>query len=87
MSDSLSINESDLYEYAIRFCLSFDNIVTVIPGILTPQQASDNALISNLGALSNREILAIREVYDKFSNDISLLINTGVKDLNLGNNK
>lgn len=87
LSDSLSINESDLYEYAIRFCLSFDNIVTVIPGILTPQQASDNALISNLGALSNREILAIREVYDKFSNDISLLINTGVKDLNLGNNK
>ena len=84
---SLSINSSDLYEYAIRFCLSFDNIVTVIPGILTPQQAVNNALISNLGPLSKSEILLIREVYDKYSNDISLLINTDVKDLNLGNNK
>jgi aryl-alcohol dehydrogenase-like predicted oxidoreductase len=87
LSESLSIDPSNFYEYAIRFCLSFKNIVTVIPGILTPQQATDNALISNFGGLNNTEILLIREVYDRFSNDISLLIHSDIKNSTLGNNK
>ena len=87
LSNSLSIDPSNFYEYAIRFCLSFDNIVTVIPGILSPKQAVDNAEISNMGPLDEHEILLIREVYDRFADDISLLINNDIKDLNLGNNK
>jgi len=87
LTNILSINPSNFFEYAIRFCLSFDNIVTVIPGILSPKQAVDNAEISNMGPLDKHEIFLIREVYDRFADDISLLINNDMKDLNLGNNR
>lgn len=87
LTNILSINPSNFFEYAIRFCLSFDNIVTVIPGILSPKQAVDNAEISNMGPLDKHEILLIREVYDRFADDISLLINNDMKDLYLGNNR
>ena len=83
----LSIELSLLHEYAIRFCLSFSNIVTVIPGILSAQEALTNATISDLGALNQKEINLIRQVYDKYSNDISILIMSNVKDAKLGNKK
>ena len=83
----LSIESSLLHEYAIRFCLSFSNIVTVIPGILSAQEALTNATISDLGALNQKEINLIRKVYDKYSNDISILIKSNVKDAKLGNKK
>ena len=83
----LSIESSLLHEYAIRFCLSFSNIVTVIPGILSAQEALTNAAISDLGPLNQKEINLIRQVYDKYSNDISILIKSNVKDAKLGNKK
>ena len=83
----LSIESSLLYEYAIRFCLSFSNIVTVIPGILSVQEALTNAAISDLGPLNQKEINLIRQVYDKYSNDISILIKSNVKNAKLGNKK
>ena len=84
---ALSIESSLLHEYAIRFCLSFSNIVTVIPGILSAQEARTNAAISDLGPLNQKEINLIRQVYDKYSNDISILIKSNVKDAKLGNKK
>ncbi len=84
---ALSIESSLIHEYAIRFCLSFSNVVTVIPGILSAQEARTNAAISDLGPLNQKEINSIKQVYDKYSNYISILINSNVKDVKLGNKK
>ncbi len=37
---------------ALRFCLSFPAVSTVIPGILTPTEAEENAAASGFGALA-----------------------------------
>lgn len=49
---------------ALRFCLAFDAVSTVIPGILTPEEAEQNARASDVGPLEARavgEVLAINE--------------------------
>lgn len=50
-------------QFALRFCLSFPAISTVIPGMLTEEHVSENALASELGALPAAERAAIVEVY------------------------
>ena len=50
-------------QFALRFCLSFAAISTVIPGMLTEEHVKENALASGLGALSDFERTAIVEVY------------------------
>ncbi len=50
-------------QFALRFCLSFAAISTVIPGMLTEEHVRENALASGLGALSDSERTAIVEVY------------------------
>jgi len=44
---------------ALRFCLSFDAVSTVIPGILRPEEAEQNALASDAGPL---EASAVEQV-------------------------
>ena len=53
-----------LVQAAIRFCLSFDSVVSVIPGIMTPAEASESASASGLGSYSEYELADIREIYD-----------------------
>jgi aryl-alcohol dehydrogenase-like predicted oxidoreductase len=38
-------------QVALRFCLSFPAVSTVIPGILSPEEAAENAAASDFGAL------------------------------------
>jgi aryl-alcohol dehydrogenase-like predicted oxidoreductase len=47
---------------ALRFCLSFPAISTVIPGILTPAEAGENARASDLGALPAKALDAVLEI-------------------------
>jgi aryl-alcohol dehydrogenase-like predicted oxidoreductase len=47
---------------ALRFCLSFPAISTVIPGILTPEEANENARASNLGPLAHAAVDAVLEI-------------------------
>jgi aryl-alcohol dehydrogenase-like predicted oxidoreductase len=47
---------------ALRFCLSFRQIATVIPGILTPAEADQNACASDLGALPAKALDAVLEI-------------------------
>jgi aryl-alcohol dehydrogenase-like predicted oxidoreductase len=44
---------------ALRFCLSFPQVSTVIPGMLTPAEAQENAEASTLGALSPGAVDAV----------------------------
>jgi aryl-alcohol dehydrogenase-like predicted oxidoreductase len=47
---------------ALRFCLAFPAISTVIPGILTPAEADANAAASDLGPLPERAVRAVLEI-------------------------
>jgi aryl-alcohol dehydrogenase-like predicted oxidoreductase len=48
---------------AMRFCLSFDAVATVIPGMLTPDEVRANAAAAAQGPLSSAELRRIEEVY------------------------
>jgi len=47
---------------ALRFCLAFPAISTVIPGILTPAEADGNAAASDLGPLPERAVQNVLEI-------------------------
>ena len=47
---------------ALRFCLSFAGVATVIPGILTPEEARENARASDLGPLSDAVLAEVRRL-------------------------
>jgi aryl-alcohol dehydrogenase-like predicted oxidoreductase len=47
---------------ALRFCLAFEGVSTVIPGILTPQEARDNAQASDFGPLGKEAVAAVLEI-------------------------
>jgi len=48
---------------ALRFCLSFSAVTTVIPGILKAKEARENAAASLLGPLSDKDRSRICEIY------------------------
>jgi len=47
---------------ALRFCLAFPAVSTVIPGILTPAEADANAAASALGPLPEAAVRAVLEI-------------------------
>jgi len=52
-----------LAQAALRFCLSWQGVASVIPGIMTPEEARENAYASDLGVLSNAEMDAVKTLY------------------------
>ncbi len=50
-------------QIALKFCLSFPAVSSVIPGILRPEEARENASTSNLPQFTLEEIARAREVY------------------------
>lgn len=50
-------------QLALRFCLSFSAVSTVIPGMLTREQVLENTKASDLGLLQSHERQKIKEVY------------------------
>lgn len=57
-----SQKQSDI-DFALRFCLSFPQISTVIPGMLTKGHVDDNILASQLGELSENTLNQIKVIY------------------------
>jgi aryl-alcohol dehydrogenase-like predicted oxidoreductase len=53
---------STAVQSALRFCLSFPAVSTVIPGILTPQEAEENAAASDLGPLPESTVARVLEL-------------------------
>lgn len=49
---------------SLRFCLSFEEVVSVIPGILTEAHASRNLAASDKGPLSQQQIAFLRNLYN-----------------------
>ncbi len=50
-------------QLAIKFCLSFPEVSAVIPGILTPEEAVENAAASEVADFTPAEIEQVRQVY------------------------
>ena len=57
-------------QIALRFCLSFQSVSSVIPGMLTREEVRENVLASELGPFTDRELQKIKEIY---SNNVFFL--------------
>jgi aryl-alcohol dehydrogenase-like predicted oxidoreductase len=54
-----------LAQFALRWILMFDSVTCAIPGAKRPSQAEDNVRAAELPALSDADMVAAREVYDR----------------------
>lgn len=52
-------------QIALRFCLSYPSVSTIIPGILTVEQAEENAHSSELGALPSSTLQKFQKTYQE----------------------
>jgi aryl-alcohol dehydrogenase-like predicted oxidoreductase len=59
--------DADEAEIALRFVLSFSEIATIIPGILTAKEAEENAKASTLGVLAPQVIKGILDYHQHHS--------------------
>ena len=50
-------------QFALRFCLSFDAVSSVIPGMLTREHVRENAAAADGPVLGGAETARIREIY------------------------
>jgi len=50
-------------QYALRFCLSFPEITSVIPGMLLEEEVLENTASSELGPLGVSELRAVKTIY------------------------
>jgi aryl-alcohol dehydrogenase-like predicted oxidoreductase len=55
-------------QFALRFCLSYPQIMSVIPGILTEREVEENIIASDLGALPESELRMVEKVYQEIQN-------------------
>lgn len=62
-SNEDSNNRQTAAQFALRFCLSFSSITSVIPGMLTVSQVVENVLASELGPLAETELNNIFNTY------------------------
>lgn len=52
-------------QIALRFCLSYQGVSTVIPGMMNREQVEDNVVASQLGPLDKIELLEITQIYQR----------------------
>jgi len=52
-------------QFAMRFCLSFPEVSTAIPGMMTEKEVLDNIRVSELGPLTTMEMENLKKVYLK----------------------
>jgi len=50
-------------QLALLFCLAFDSVTSVIPGMLTCEEVQENSMSSELKALDQDELAAIGQIY------------------------
>ncbi len=58
--------ETSLALWALRWILMFDEVSTVIPGASRPAQVLENSHASQLPAISNLQMKAVKDVYEKY---------------------
>ncbi len=63
---SLIPKGATLAQLALRWILMFDGVSTVIPGAKSARQVEDNSAASELPSLSERQMEAVRSIYDSY---------------------
>ncbi len=58
-----SAHQRTLAQFALQFCLAFDEVSTVIPGMLDRTQVAENVAASSLPPPAAAEIEKVREIY------------------------
>ena len=64
-SSAISNQQQTPAQIALRFCLSYPGLSTVIPGMLTRQQVEEDALASPLGPFTETERRTIEKIYQE----------------------
>lgn len=59
----LNVKGATPTQSALRFCLSYPSVSTIIPGMLTAKPVEQNALASRVGPFSAEELERARKVY------------------------
>jgi aryl-alcohol dehydrogenase-like predicted oxidoreductase len=59
--------DATLAQFALRWILMFDAVTCAIPGGKTPGQVEDNARAADLPPLDERQMAAVREVYERYA--------------------
>ena len=59
-----SFSQTDT-QFALRFCLSYPEVTTAIPGILSELEVKENIKSSDLGPLNDNEAQEVQKVYDE----------------------
>jgi aryl-alcohol dehydrogenase-like predicted oxidoreductase len=62
----LTPDGAKLAQFALRWILMFDGVSTVIPGAKSARQVEDNSVAAELPPLSDRQMEAVRSVYDRY---------------------
>ncbi len=70
MAAAVSLEEA-LSRTALRFCLSWPAVSTVIPGILTEAEANENAAASAAGSLPADSLSTIKAIYRRLDHSVS----------------
>ena len=52
-------------QFALRFCLSYPQVVSAIPGILNEKEVKENIIASNLGPLEADQIRELQKAYQE----------------------
>lgn len=63
LNDFKDMSVQDSTQLALRFCLSYSPISTVIPGILNRQHIKENTQASQFGVLSEQALAKIEKIY------------------------
>ena len=64
-SSALNVDEEQTHaQIALRFCLSYQGVSTVIPGMLTQKEVEENVVASQLGPLVEMELLGIEKIHE-----------------------
>jgi aryl-alcohol dehydrogenase-like predicted oxidoreductase len=58
--------DASLAQLALRWILMFDAVTTVVPGAKNRQQAGQNAAAADLPPLTDEQMTAARQVYDRY---------------------
>jgi aryl-alcohol dehydrogenase-like predicted oxidoreductase len=62
LRESVPVNAT-MAQFALRWCLEYDAVTTVIPGASKPAQARDNAAASDLAPLSDEVLQRLGVFY------------------------
>ena len=54
---------------ALRYCLAFEGVASVIPGMLTPEEVVSNAAASDAHALSEQDLALVAEINAEYNSE------------------